>query len=116
MILECTYEFGDMTRLEKIHWDRVDPFFCRQKLDDFESSFDLENLLRQEAELGEEVVASLPKQFLERNHGKYLAIAYSGNRLVLSNTLGELNDQLIKVQPRENYYICRIGYSSIAKI
>jgi len=76
----------------------------------------LDSILREEADLGEKVVNALPKRFLRRNHGKYLAITYSGKRLALEDTLGELNEHLAREMPDENYYVCRIGYPSLSRI
>lgn len=76
----------------------------------------LESMLQREARLGEKTVSTLPKRFLQDNHGKYLAIYYSGKVLAIADTLGELNDKLAEAKPRENYYLCRLGYPSLCRI
>ena len=76
----------------------------------------LELQLQAEVIQGEELVGGLSSRFLKRNHGKYMAITYGGKILALERTLEKLNGRLSKIEIKENYYLCRIGFSSLGRV
>lgn len=68
------------------------------------------------AELGRKIVANLPFDFKSRNHGRFVAVTFSGKTLTVCNTLETLNKEISKMKMNENYYIARIGYNTIAQL
>ena len=68
------------------------------------------------ANLGREIVSALPDHFKKRNHGRFVAVTFTAKILAVSDTLLDLNEELSKKRLKENYYIERIGYSTITQI
>jgi len=76
----------------------------------------LERQLEREVKLGEKLIDNLPSDFKSKNMGKFIAITYDGKILAVCDSLLELNEELCCIKPNENYYLARIGHSSICKL
>ena len=74
------------------------------------------NAVELRARLGRQIVATLPAKFLAENNGRYVAVTYTGRVLAVCDTLEDLNSELARQQPKENYYLERIGYRAITQI
>lgn len=67
-------------------------------------------------ELGKKLVSNLPKEFREKNRGKFIAVGLkSGNVLVIKDSLDELNLELAKHRPKEDYYLEHLGHEYITE-
>ena len=76
----------------------------------------LERQLEQECKLGEKLINNLPSDFKDKNKGKFIAITYGNEILAVRDSLLELNEELCRIKPDRNYYLARIGHSSICKL
>jgi hypothetical protein len=65
---------------------------------------------------GRQIVSKLPNRFRRENNGRFIAVTYTNKVLVVCDTLEALNKEIAKKNPKENYYIERLGYSTIAQI
>jgi len=68
------------------------------------------------ATFGRQIVSKLPTEFRSENNGRFIAITFTGKVLAVCDTLESLNKEIAKKTLKENYYIERIGYSTIAQI
>lgn len=68
------------------------------------------------ASLGREIISELPMDFKTKNYGKFIAITFSRHILAVCDTLQQLNRELAKTSLKENYYIEKIGFRTIAQI
>jgi len=74
------------------------------------------NVVEARATLGRQIISNLPMRFREENNGRFIAVTYTGKVLAVCNTLEALNKEIAKMHLKENYYIERLGYSTIAQI
>jgi len=74
------------------------------------------NIIELKADLGRQIVSDLPFEFKVKNHGQFVAVTFTGKILTVCDTLKALNEEIAKKELKENYYIGRIGYSTIAQI
>lgn len=88
--------------------------FClrRPLLADYEEP----NAVELRANLGRQVVSKLPTRFRIENNGRFIAVTYTGKVLAVCNTLEALNKEIAEMHLKENYYIERLGFSTIAQI
>ena len=68
------------------------------------------------ANLGRQIVSNLAFKFVLENRGRFVAVTFTGKTLAVCDTLVALNKEIAKKDLKENYYIARIGYSTIAQI
>jgi len=68
------------------------------------------------ANLGRQVVSNLPFEFISENHGRFVAVTFTGKILTVCDTLTALSKEIAKLDMTENYYVARIGYRTIAQI
>ena len=68
------------------------------------------------ADLGRQIVSNLPFEFLSKNHGRFVAVTFTRKILAVCDTLEALNRKIAEKDMKENYYIARIGYATIAQI
>ena len=68
------------------------------------------------AQIGRQIVSRFPESFLEENRGRFVAVTFKGKFLTVSDTLHDLIEELSTLDLKEDYYIERIGYKSIAQI
>lgn len=68
------------------------------------------------ANLGRQIVSELPAKFRIENNGRFIAVAYTGKVLAVRNTLEALNKEIAEKHLKENYYIERLGHSTITQI
>jgi len=68
------------------------------------------------ATLGRQIVANLPAKFKAENNGRFIAVTFTGTVLAVCDTLEALNQELAKKHLKENYYLERLGYSTITRI
>lgn len=68
------------------------------------------------AELGRQIVSGLPLEFISNNHGRFVAVNFARKILTVCDTLETLNKEIVRKDVKENYYIARIGYTTIAQI
>ena len=66
--------------------------------------------------LGRQIVSKLPTRFRSENNGRFIAVTYTGKVLAICDTLESLNKEIAKKNLKENYYIERLGHSTIAQI
>jgi hypothetical protein len=74
------------------------------------------NAVELRAALGRQIVSNLSTQFKKQNNGRFVAVTYVGKFLAVCNTLESLNKEIAKKNLKENYYIERLGHSTIAQI
>lgn len=74
------------------------------------------NIIELKADLGRQIVSNLPFEFKVKNHGQFIAVTFTGKILTVCDTLKALNEEIAKKELKENYYIGRIGYRTIAQI
>jgi hypothetical protein len=74
------------------------------------------NAVEFRAMIGRTIVSALKKQFRIENNGKFVAVAYTGRVLAVCGNLEELNQKIAGMQLKENYYIERLGHSTITQI
>lgn len=93
-------------------YHRFDPHLwkCLPELSEEPSTVELK------ADLGRYIVANLSSVFKSKNHGRFVAVTFSGKILTVCNTLETLNNEIAKKKMKENYYIARIGYNTIAQL
>jgi len=99
--------------------ERISPFCSKYDLDLWKSLLvDYEELsvVELKANMGRQIVSKLPVRFRKENRGRFIAVTFTGKVLVVSDTLEALNKEIAKKNMKENYYIERIGYESIAQI
>ncbi len=67
-------------------------------------------------DLGNKLVSKLPEDFKSKNEGKFIAIGLkSGKVLVVEKSLQEMNQELAKNRPREDYYLAHLGYDYLTE-
>ena len=74
------------------------------------------NIVELRASLGKQIISELPVKFRLQNKGRFVAITFSRKVLAVCDTLEDLNKAIAKMTLKENYYIERIGYSTITQI
>jgi len=74
------------------------------------------NAVEFRAMLGRTIVSTLKKQFRIENNGKFVAVTYTGKVLAVCSSLEELNPKIAGMHLKENYYVERLGHSTIAQI
>jgi hypothetical protein len=74
------------------------------------------NIIELRAALGRQIISELPAKFRSENKGRFVAITFTRKVLAICETLEDLNKEIAKKKLRENYYIERIGYTSITQI
>ena len=74
------------------------------------------NIVELRAALGKQIISELPAKFSSKNTGRFVAVTFTRKILAVCDTLEDLNKQIAKKKLRENYYIERIGYSTITQI
>ena len=90
---------------------RYDAYLRKSLLDSYE-----ESSVELRATLGRQIVSKLPSQFSAENNGRFIAVTYTGRVIAVCNTLEALNKKVAEKHVKENYYIERLGYSTIAQI
>ena len=66
--------------------------------------------------VGMYIVSNLSLEFKVKNYGQFVAVTFTGEILTVCDTLKALNEKIAKKGLKENYYIARIGYRTIAQI
>ncbi|MCJ7423691.1 hypothetical protein MUP01_05420 [Candidatus Bathyarchaeota archaeon] len=96
----------------KLVSDKYDFGFRRSLLEDTDelSAVDLRAIL------GRQIVSGLPTPFRIRNNGRFIAVTFTGKILAVCDTLESLNEEIARKNLKENYYIERLGHSTIAQI
>jgi hypothetical protein len=79
-------------------------------------NYDVPSAIELRATLGRQIVSKLPAHFRSENNGRFIAVTFTGEVLAVCNTLESLNKEIAKKNPKENYYIERIGYRTITQI
>jgi hypothetical protein len=74
------------------------------------------NAVELRAILGRQMVSKLPTRFSAENKNRFVAVTYTGKVLAVCNTLEALNKEIAGKHLKENYYIERLGHSTIAQI
>jgi hypothetical protein len=96
----------------KLVSDKYDFGFRRSLFEDTEEL----NAVELRAILGRQIVSKLSTRFRTENNGRFVAVTYTGKVLAVCDTLEALNKEIAKKDLKENYYIERLGYSTIAQI
>jgi hypothetical protein len=69
------------------------------------------------ATLGRQIVSKLlSPEAKSKYKGRFIAVTYTGKILAICDTLEVLNQRITKMHLEENYYIERVGYSTITQI
>jgi hypothetical protein len=79
-------------------------------------NFEEPNAVELRSTLGREIVSNLPRSFKKENNGRFVAVTYTSKVLAVCDSLDALHTKLAKINPNENYYIARLGYSTVAQI
>lgn len=74
------------------------------------------NAVELRAIFGRQIVSNLSASFRKENNGRFIALTYTGKVLAVCNTLEALNKEIAEMHLKENYYIERLGFSTIAQI
>jgi hypothetical protein len=74
------------------------------------------NDVEMRANLGRQIVSNLPVHFRSKNEGRFIAVTYTSKILAVCNNLEALNKEIAGMHLKENYYIERLGHSTIAQI
>jgi hypothetical protein len=71
----------------------------------------------QRVEMGQRIVRTFSEKYLDRNHGKFLAVDLEARvPIAVADSMRELYAMLRLARPKTDYYIERIGYPSIGDI
>jgi hypothetical protein len=91
--------------------------FCESHIRSFPIvSFNEPDTIEMRVSLGKDIISHLPEAFKQRNKGRFLAVTLSGNVVAVCPSLEALNEEIVRKQIRENYYIERLGHSTMADI
>jgi hypothetical protein len=107
----CSY-FRHAERRSTLICSKYDSYLRKSLLGNYEQPSTVE--LR--AVLGRQIVSELPKGFKSKNYGRFVAVTFTGKVLAVCDTLESLNNEIVKKNLKENYYIERIGYRTITQI
>jgi len=84
----------------------------RSLLADFEEP----DIVELRAVMGRQIISALSARLKSDNNGRFIAVTFTRRVLAICDTLEALNREIAGMHLKENYYIERFGYSTIAQI
>lgn len=66
--------------------------------------------------MGRLAMESQGARWIERYRGRYVAITLSGQPIANCASLEDLYDVLAMMNPKEDYYVARVGYPTIGQL